>query len=732
MKKIFIPALFGVLALFGSCTDDFRNDDGDGYVAISARLSDEMTNMGRAVSEAEQADLKANATIWISEQGKGVVRKYKGFDSMPAAIGLKSGNYTAEIWAGDSVAGSWDTKWYKASVPFEVSQGQTTQVNATCRIANVAVAVRYPEGIEEVINDLAFTVTHPQAEMVFNGVEDAANKTAYFMMNSTAKDLRYTLTGKQIDGKDINISNTLRGVRSGVKYTLRIKYDPEGEQAGGVAFDFVLEEEPLGDNNNVELIAPPLIQGYGFKISETQVVPVGKVGRKVVHIASATNVVEAILTSELLQPFLTDNSVDLTRVDDDVRNLLAANGITFKYHDPSEQITDDDTEGSDNKFEGSTLMHINFNAELLDKLPEDEFAFLISALDDQGRRSVRSLRLKVTASSSQAIPAEDADATFDSVILRAILLKDDVEKIGFNWRIKGDAEWNFVDGIVGSRAHDAGTQFYAQLTGLPEDTDIEYAPVADEYVDVTSIIRTKQHAYLPNSSFEDWVTNSSGAWVIANSESEAFWGSGNDGSITMNVNVTMPDETIHHSGSKSIKLVSSYPSIVGIGKFAAGNVFIGKYLETAGTNGILGWGRPWSERPKGLRGYVKYRPVAIDYAKPDKGYNKGDLDRGLIKIALVNNSVKYGNDTWGFVVKTADGDAGLFQDDASYVVALGKLVLTEATEGEELIYFDIPLEDVNPGPFNHIILVASSSMGGDYFAGGVGSTMWLDDVQVYY
>lgn len=731
-KRILFPALLSLLGLFGSCTDDFRNDEGDGFVSISAKLNDEMINMSRAVSDAEQEELKANATIWISEPGKGVVRKYKGFENVPAAIGLKSGAYLVEIWAGDSVAGSWDKKWFKAAEPFEVSYGQTTQVNAVCKIANVAVAVRYPDGIEEVINDLTFTVNHPQAELVFNGVEDAADKTAYFMMTSTAKDLRYTLKGKQIDGKEINISNTLRGVKSGVKYILRLKYDPEGEQAGGVAFDFVTEEEPMGDTENVELIAPPLIQGYGFKITETQVVPQGKIGRKVVHISSSTNVTEAVITSELFKPFLNENSVDLTRVNDDVRNLLASNGITFKYHDPYEAVEDDDTEGGDTKYDDATLMHINFNADLLDQLPNGEHVFLISALDDQGHRSVRSFRLKVTDSSTQVLPSVADDATFDAVTLRAVLLKDNVEKIGFNWRLQGDTEWNFIEGTTGSRAYDAGSQFYATITGLKDGIAIEYAPVADEFVDVVSIIRTKEHSYLPNSSFEQWFKNSKGAWLPCDKEADMFWDTGNHGSITTGVNVTEYDETIYHSGSRSIKLESKYPSILGMGKFAAGNVFIGKYLKTDGTNGILGWGRPWSERPKGLKGYVKYRPVPIDQGKPEYGYNKGDMDKGLIKIALVNNSVTYGSEVYGFVVETKNPTTGLFTDDADYVVALGKLVLTEATEGEGLVEFDIEIKDVHPGAFNHIIIVASSSMGGDYFAGGVGSTMWLDDVQVYY
>lgn len=53
---------------------------------------------------------------------------------------------------------------------------------------------------------------------------------------------------------------------------------------------------------------------------------------------------------------------------------------------------------------------------------------------------------------------------------------------------------------------------------------------------------------------------------------------------------------------------------VGIfGKFAAGNVFAGEYLETQGTDGILGWGREWTSRPVALKGYARYERGSQKY-----------------------------------------------------------------------------------------------------------------------
>ena len=66
---------------------------------------------------------------------------------------------------------------------------------------------------------------------------------------------------------------------------------------------------------------------------------------------------------------------------------------------------------------------------------------------------------------------------------------------------------------------------------------------------------------------------------------------------TLNKNVTTYDATIKHSGNYSAKLQSQYVALFGIGAFAAGNVFVGKFLKIDGTDGILRFGRPFTSRP---------------------------------------------------------------------------------------------------------------------------------------
>ena len=60
-------------------------------------------------------------------------------------------------------------------------------------------------------------------------------------------------------------------------------------------------------------------------------------------------------------------------------------------------------------------------------------------------------------------------------------------------------------------------------------------------------------------------------------------------------------------------------------------------------------------------------------------------------------------------------------------------MFAEATPGNDLMEFTIPLDYKDKAKIpSNIILVASASRYGDYFTGGAGSTMWVDDIELIY
>jgi hypothetical protein len=212
-----------------------------------------------------------------------------------------------------------------------------------------------------------------------------------------------------------------------------------------------------------------------------------------------------------------------------------------------------------------------------------------------------------------------------------------------------------------------------------------------------------------------------------------FWDSGNEGSASVSAssNTTSRSTDKVVDGTYSLKMETK--SVFGI--MAAGSVFAGQFLGTLSTNGILGWGRDWTSRPAKLKGYLHYTPAKVNKTASESPLTTNDYDNGIIYVALLDNSVSksYSSTTgsWPVIVNTSTKE--FFSKSDSNVIAYGEKVLTDATSGDAMVEFEIPLEysrtTVIP---SYIILTCSASRYGDYFAGGVGSVLYVDNLQLVY
>ena len=114
---------------------------------------------------------------------------------------------------------------------------------------------------------------------------------------------------------------------------------------------------------------------------------------------------------------------------------------------------------------------------------------------------------------------------------------------------------------------------------------------------------------------------------------------------------------------------------------------------------------------------------------------KGANDKGVIYIALLSeHSETYSGNTFPIVVKTKSSERRIFNKDESHVIGYGEWTSQEATSSDNsMIPFEIPITykrtDVKPVS---IIVVCSASYWGDYFSGGGGSVMYIDDFTLNY
>ena len=304
--------------------------------------------------------------------------------------------------------------------------------------------------------------------------------------------------------------------------------------------------------------------------------------------------------------------------------------------------------------------------------------------------------------------------------------------LGFKYRKAGDDEWLKVNDLTVN-----GGSFSACVEGL--DLLTEYEVVAysnDTYTDVVTVT-TEDIFELPNAGFEEWSTIDGIVCPYAESGTP-FWGSGNDGAAMANTTLTEPTEDVRpgSEGKYAASLQSKKAALMGIGKFAAGNIFLGEFGGLVGLDGLVNFGRPTTARPVALHGWVKYNCGAIDElgrvpsARPD--LKKGDNDEGQIMIAVGNwTAEEYGGSADCPVVVNTKDESTYFNKEGKNVIGVGEMILTESTDG--WIEFTLPLDyRTTSGVPTHMIIICTGSRFGDYFTGSTQSLMLVDDLELIY
>lgn len=713
-----------------SCSDEIPYDtgDGEGRLIIKTSISNDVKGSVSRGSRAGVTDdeLAAKTLIWISNS-KGVVRKYNGIGEVPAqGVWLLSDNYVAEAWTGDSVPASFEDKHFKAREEFSIGSGETRQLNLECKIANVVVVVDYDESVRDLVSECVFEAGHKAGKLTYEGLE-ASGKPGYFMMPSFDKNISYTFTAKNnLNDGAVTKHGAIENAKPGHKYTVHISQgDPSVSEFGGALFDIEVDETEIEVAEVIEIQMEPVITGLTHDISQPIVSTGGAFDECRLWVQSTSHIEYVEVECPAFTAYLGEGQTKfgVLSMSDEVRQKLEGYGFSYSLI----------THKNDPENPQFEEMKLRFNENFLSIFAEGEHTVTITVHDANNLTGVAHVTFTSAKMQLDPLPSASPAVWADRVTLTATILNPDATNAAIEWRRLGSQQWNRATPAVapGARA-EAGTTITATVTGLTAGTTYEYRAVCDGYESKPYTFSTEAAAQLPNAGFEEWNTSGK-AYLVYASDGTMFWDSGNHGSSTMNKNVTVPATDKKHSGTYSAKLESQFVGIGSIGKFAAGNLFVGKYLATQGTDGVLGWGRPFTSRPKALRGYVHYTPAAItDVASNAPAeYVKGEMDRGIVYIAIVDNTkTAYNSESWPCVVETKT--TKLFDKNGANVIAYGEKVFEGATAGSDMVPFEITLdyrtEDVKAC---NIILTISASKGGDYFTGGP-SVMYVDDLELVY
>ena len=299
------------------------------------------------------------------------------------------------------------------------------------------------------------------------------------------------------------------------------------------------------------------------------------------------------------------------------------------------------------------------------------------------------------------------------------------QESGCEYKKEGDTDWTRVD--ASEVTHDGGN-FTARIIHLQANTTYVCRAYSGEEYGEEMSFTTGDAVTVPNMNFDEWHQEEK---VICpwKEGDESWWDTGNWGSTTLsaNDNITQPTSDVWSgavTGSQAALLGSKFVGLGGFGKFAAGNLFLGKYKDTDGTNGILGFGREFTARPTKLKGHFKYTVSTINYADDAHADLKGKPDTCIVWVAL-------GDWSEPVEIRTNPKNSKYFDKNDPNIIAYGEMNCGETVSAYKDFEIKLDYRSTSRVP-KYLLIVCSASKYGDYFTGGAGSTMWVDDFSFEY
>lgn len=575
--------------------------------------------------------------------------------------------------------------------------------------------------------DCQVTVTSATGELVYSSAN--ADAKGYFSLPEDNPKLTCKFSAKTLGGESYEKSTELSDLKPATLYNLNYSYTAVGQDpTGGAALQIKVDETPLAEEEHVITIRQrPVItckdsEESSYDLEQPMYLEVGAQKDFYLQIATSSSLSSLIIQNERFTEWgFIANQFDMLKLDGKDEELKTF-GIS---------VSDSKTSLNGDVW---TLL---FAKELIAKMTANEgsVSTTIEAIDANGKsRKViwNIVASNATVVTNEIIPYEvwTSKATLHGTVTGTL-----ASTPKFRYRVKNTADWTTVDADL------AENVFSKEITGLTPGTTYEYQAMDGEQASSVTYEFTTEATFQPeNAGFEYTSTSSSSAILIYGDGQSMWWDSGNHGSATMSKNVTTPDTSVKHSGNQSILLSSQFVGLGIIGKFAAGNLFAGKYLKTDVSDGVLGWGRPCTSRPKALKVWVRYEPGTVDNG--GSHIADGETDQGIIYVAVGDWAGQEAEgETWPFVVKTKNSSSLFSTEKGTYsgdgTIAYGEKVFTESyNDAENLKELTIELDYDNYGGTQRkptsIIIVASASKYGDYFEGSGSSKMWLDDMELIY
>ena len=696
-----------------SCTQTVE-PEGYGYVDIDVRLD---RNAEDIEFDAVSSDVSVKSTgesspiaLTIYRSGSDEpVEVIEDCASVLEPLKLKTGHYTAVATCGESLsegsAAAFDSPFYSDTETFVIKNGVSETLDMTLVLDAVKVTAEFSEEIQNNFQSYLLTVSNGVSELVFSSLVGTVDKEGYFAVTGT---LEWSLALTNNEGK---VYETLTGSYEEVKpkqhYAISFRM-AEKQPEGGAVISIVVDDSMTEKVHDILLdfsVKDKPEISASFSLDSPLSFHTGDASEKILYLNLKHPATSVLIShdDEGLAAAGLPEEVELVNASEEILSSLAGLGITA----PS-----------------VTAEVLNPEIDLtgfFSSLPAGTYGFEIFVQNNAEGELLQEISFEV----KPVVETLTANAWARFAYLSGRwLTEDQPEGLGFQYRT-GDEEWTNVDADVTVNAE--AKTFEAELHGLAAGTQYEYRAVTAAFRENQPVqFTTETEQVVPNMNFDSWYQDGS-VWYPDADADNFYWDTANKGSSMAKLTPTAPEEThlaVTGEGKKAAKLESMYANLGIVKVFAAGNIYTGKFGETkisiSNPGATLDWGVPFTSRPLALKGFYDYSPKTVDQGS----YNdmSGKTDIGQIQIILTD---------WDkpFTINTQDKTFVDVQND-EHIIAYASLDLGQ-TDGYQPFTLELEYRDRTRTP-KYIVIVAAASKYGDYFTGGVGSTLYLDEFSFVY
>ena len=610
---------------------------------------------------------------------------------------VPAGRYTVNAVSGTGAKAAWDDPFYSGSASVLVKPEQDNTATVTCSLANTLVTVSFEDPIPELFTEYRVTVSNGGGDaLVFDNKVGTLDGNAYFAVTGT---LTWELNMVNADGVPFHLGPvSCSEVKANQHYHLTFKLGDIDSANGSTTFTIIVDDSvnTVTYELNLDFSGDQPGTSANFPLTNEITIPKGSELSRILSFKATRGIGSLVLQHDdagLRKAGLPDWT-DFVR-SQDISGVIEAGVQASKVDFGALEATLDMT-------------------AFISSLEIGNYSFMTTVIDTRNAYDQRIFNLHIISPVDAEAVSASAWAKF-AVLTGCWYDAHEPDGLTFLYKKASDSEWTEYNGLI--RKNEADKTFTGELFSLEPETDYVFMAVSAKDRDTKQItFRTEATPTVPNLSFDNWYQSGS-CWYPNASSSVYVWDSANPGTSSLGVVPTTPEESDVVRG-KAARMEST----TAMGQFAAGNIYIGQFVKVSGLGAELDWGYRFTGRPIALRGYYKYNPQAINKTKAPYNDLNGQTDFCSIRIWLVD---------WDSQFHINTSTKTFLEDDDPSIIAMGSLYSQENDSAYKQFVLPITYLDTSRTP-TFICMACAASRYGDYFTGGVGSVLKVDEFELIY